>query len=336
MNFVLLIITDAAYSDSFDAISILVEAGADVNSKAHSGATPLCFAAQEDSPNATRLLLESGADPTIRCENVPSQTDEESNNNNESHHLLLHQTRFSGYTPLHYCAHYNSYKAAVVLLEHGIIFQGKCLYDIKDLNGKFPIHIVAERGSCDVMRELLHNGVQVDCARSQASKNLNERMDTTTLLSQSNQGLQSNNMEVDQVQGIASHDDDDGTHANVNYMIDEVPPSPIRAQNATMNTISSPILRSLIPSEPRNSPKPWNCLTQNSIDECKLLLQEAECCWAPSRHYIFTPNDRVSIFEVMKIAVRLNHIPHEIWLYVVKFCGRGWFDPPDYLVNEES
>ncbi len=288
----------------------------------------MCFAAQEDSPNATRLLLEAGADPTLRCcENgLLNQID----SNNDSQHFLLQQTRFSGYTPLHYCAHYNSCKAAIVLLEHNKKLKSQNLFDIQDLNKKCPIHIVAERGSCDVMRELLHNGVRVDCTRMKSSGSNETNYSISTSLESENQNARNQDNVAENAEEMDDDEvEDEQMEEDVNSF--EAPSTPNASQNA--DPISSPILRSLIPSQPRNSPKPWNCLTQNSIDECKLLLQEAECCWAPKRHYIFTPNDRAAIVEVMKVAVRLNHIPHEIWLHIVKFCGRGWFDPDQLTIK---
>lgn len=291
---------DAAYSDSADSISILVEAQANVNSKAHSGATPLCFAAQEDSPNAARLLLEAGADATIRCcESGASDTDI-----NHPQFLLQH-SRFSGYTPLHYCAHYNSHRAAVVLLEYNakMTNQSKSLFDIMDLNNKLPIHIVAERGSSDVMKELLHNGVKVNCTRNE----------TSIATSQ-----------TDNLNNAYSSSDEEGEEMEQENII--VPSSPNATQTAVVTPISSPILRSLIPTEPVSSSKPWNCLSQHAIDGCKMLLQEAELHWEPKRHYIFTPNDRLAVVELLKVGVRFNHIPCEIWLFIVNFCGRGWFN----------
>lgn len=293
---------DAAYSDSADSISILVEAHANVNSKALSGATPLCFAAQEDSPNAARLLLEAGADATIRCcESGASDAD-----TTHPQQFLLQHSRFSGYTPLHYCAHYNSHRAAVVLLEHNAkkMNKSKSLFDIMDLNNKLPIHIVAERGSSDVLKELLHNGVKVKCARNEASVATRQTENQNDAYSSS---------------------DEDGEEMEQENTI--IPSSPNVMQTAVVTPISSPILRSLIPTEPVSSSKPWNCLSQTAIDDCKMLLQEAELNWEPKRHYIFTPNDRLAVVELLKVGVRFNHIPCEIWLLILNFCGREWFNP---------
>jgi ankyrin repeat protein len=154
---------DAAYSDSIETLSLLISYGADVNAKANSGATPLCFAAQEDAPNATRILLEAGADPSVRCCDDASANDGDSDRDRGFVHQ--HLNRFSGYTPLHYCTHYNAHRAGRVLLQYHnrvLVPANKSLLEIPDLNDKLPIHVAVARGSSDVLRELLHYGARVD------------------------------------------------------------------------------------------------------------------------------------------------------------------------------
>jgi len=306
---------DAAYSDSADSISILVQSGANVNARAHSGATPLCFAAQEDSPNAARLLIDNGADPSLRC--CENNTSSDNDETNLAQQFILQQSRFSGYTPLHYCAHYNSHRAALVLLEYNsrktMNGSGRSLLEIPDLNDKLAIHIVAERGSSEVLRELLHSGARIDTSKSSIERNSNSvQLHQSTTLSPA--------------ASMERMDQQD---------IEAASPSSPRANQASVVTpISSPILRSLIPSEPVRSSKPWNCLSQSSIDECRKLLQEAESFWEPQRHYIFPTCDRLSIYEVLRVGVRLNFLPQEIWQMILGFCGRGWFDPYEQISSE--
>lgn len=80
-------------------MSLLISSGASIDARASSGATPLCFSAQEDSPRTCEILINAGADPGVRCEGG--------------------EGRFSGYTPLHYCAHYNAYGSCQVLIDNG-------------------------------------------------------------------------------------------------------------------------------------------------------------------------------------------------------------------------
>jgi hypothetical protein len=90
------------------------------------------------------------------------------------------------------------------------------------------------------------------------------------------------------------------------------------------------MLRSMIPSQPVMSAKPWNCLTQRSIDECRHLVAEAEKQWAPDRHLLFTPNDRRAVMQLLRVGKRLEldgtGIFIDLWPQVLSFCGRGWFE----------
>jgi hypothetical protein len=95
--------------------------------------------------------------------------------------------------------------------------------------------------------------------------------------------------------------------------------------------VSSPVLKAMIPSRPVHSSKPWNCLTQQAIDECKYLLSAAEGHWSPLTHKVFSPNDRRAIFELLKVGKRMEQRNRgyflELWPEVLSYCGRGWFDP---------
>ena len=86
----------------------------------------------------------------------------------------------------------------------------------------------------------------------------------------------------------------------------------------------------MIPTAPITSAKPWNCLTQVAIDECKTLISQAEQCWAPNRHTLFTPADRRAVLELLRVGKRLEQIGSgifiDLWPLVLSFCGRGWFE----------
>jgi len=299
---------DAAYSDSADSVKLLISAGADVNAKANSGATPLCFAAQEDAPNAIRLLLHAGADAAARCC--------EQNDNYNDHH----SSRFSGYTPLHYCAHYNAHQAAHVLLEmENQKEKSTKLQEIPDLNEKLSIHIAVCRGSSAVLKELLHSGA---------------RLDTTNDL----------NMTLSPVQSSAHHQEADDLEEMEDYYLTEHENSDAQIVSISAPTIvtpiSSPVLQSMIPPEPIASSKPWNCLSQRSIDECNILLRDAELNWTPERHAIFHPRDRFAVLELLRVGKRLEQMNTgiflELWPLVLSFCGRGWFQPESTHATLES
>jgi ankyrin repeat protein len=156
---------DAAYSNGHEAIRLLLDNGAHVDSRANSGATPLCFAAQEDAAEAAALLLERGADLTIRCAAAYNNS-----TGGDNQPPVGSMSRFSGYTPLHYCAHYNAKNAARILLQHP---NAKEAMEVADFNERLPIHVAVARGSSDVLRELLRAGARVE-TRTLLSQNSSE------------------------------------------------------------------------------------------------------------------------------------------------------------------
>eukprot|EP00934_Nitzschia_sp_Nitz4_P005629 Nitzschia sp. Nitz4//scaffold88_size82704//37327//39689//NITZ4_005292-RA/size82704-augustus-gene-0.80-mRNA-1//1//CDS//3329559494//5619//frame0 len=292
---------DAAYSNSKESIELLVDQGAHVDARANSGATPLCFAAQEDSSQAALLLLQKGADLTARCAGAPQ----------EDGHAIPSQpanphSRFSGYTPLHYCAHYNAHKASKILLANPA---AKAAMETPDLSGRLPIHVAVARGSSDVLRELLHAGARVDIRPNAASVGSNR---PTT-------GGPNTFFALPETAAAAVR----------RPPTPEAPLSPRQRASASSSPVTSPILRSMIPQEPINSTKPWNCLTQQAIDECKDLISKAEQSWSPERHLLFTPQDRKAVMELLRVGKRLEQqgvVFLDLWPLVLSFCGRGWFD----------
>lgn len=296
---------DAAYSDASNAVARLIEAGASVDARSHSGATPLCFAAQEDAPNATQILLKAGADPSMRClGNSPGIYIRANNADNNQFH-----SRFSGYTPLHYCAHYNAAKAARVLLYESNVC-GVNLLEIADLNDKLPIHVAVARGSSQVLRELLHGGARVETPSYQpavSTRPTGHQLSTFTTQSTPLAIPRNNGANVETAHSTSS---------------------------IVVTPVSSPILRAMIPSQPVTSAKPWNCLSQNSIEECKHLMTEVELNWTPERHPLFCPSDRQAILEVLRVGKRMEqaHIFLDLWPHVLSFCGRAWFEP---VVNKQ-
>jgi len=153
---------DASYSNASASLFLLLEAGAYVDARASSGATPLCFAAQEDAPDSALLLLNAGASTTIRCCGSAAIL-------NVVHGALQppppHQpsSRFSGYTPLHYCAHYNASGAAKLILQHN----ADNIMHIPDLSNKLPVHVAVIRGSDAVLKQLFSFGAVLPPSLSQ-------------------------------------------------------------------------------------------------------------------------------------------------------------------------
>jgi hypothetical protein len=85
----------------------------------------------------------------------------------------------------------------------------------------------------------------------------------------------------------------------------------------------------MIPSQPVVSTKPWNCLSQRSIDECRRLINEVEQNWTPDRHSIFTPTDRKAVAALLLVGKRFEterNMFVDVWPEILSFCGRGWFE----------
>ncbi|KAL9191101.1 hypothetical protein ACHAXT_000807 [Thalassiosira profunda] len=315
---------DAAYSNAGDTVARLIMAGATVDARSHSGATPLCFAAQEDAPNATRMLLQAGADPSMRClGNSPGIHVRANNADNNQFH-----SRFSGYTPLHYCAHYNAAKAARVLLYENYPqnrLSATELLEIPDLNEKLPLHVAVARGSSLVLREFLHAGARVHTSSYHPPPSPRLRALSADLAVPSPSVTapvavpQQNNAEPNEDANAASS---------------------LSTSPGVITPVSSPVLKAMIPSQPIASAKPWNCLSQKSIDACKHLIQEVEMNWTPQRHTIFSPADRVAVVEVLRVGKRLEQVGRgiflDLWPHVLSYCGRGWFEPEEEEEEEEE
>ena len=222
-------------------------------------------------------------------------------------------SRFSGYTPLHYCAHYNASKAARVLLTESSLVKAADLLRIPDVNGKIPIHVAVARGSCLVLKELLHGG-----ARIKTSSRHSPPSSPLAKVLAAQLSLPSTSPSV----AIPTATDEDGT---ANEDANALSTSPI-----ITTPVSSPVLRAMIPSKPVTSSKKWNCLTQRAIDDCKNLINQADMNWTPERHSLFSPTDRTAIVEVLRVGKRLESAGRgmfiDLWPHVLAFCGRGWFE----------
>ena len=291
---------DAAYSNSSACIELLSKNGAQIDAKANSGATPLCFAAQEDASEAAQLLLDRGADLASRCAGPPAEDDGAQYNFQLTNHP---HSRFSGYTPLHYCAHYNAQRASHVLLNHP---SANIAMEVPDLNGRLPIHVAVARGSSDVLRALLHSGARVDTPPTRSpTKMVTNTTSTLSIFSAA---------------------------TTRRPPVPEEPRSPNRLISSSTSTspVTSPVLRSMIPSQPISSSKPWNCLSQKAIDECKELILKSEQSWSPDHHLLFTPQDRKAVMELLRVGKRLEQngtgIFIDLWPTILGFCGRGWFE----------
>jgi ankyrin repeat protein len=315
---------DAAYSNSSACIELLCKKGAQIDAKANSGATPLCFAAQEDASEAAQLLLELGADLSARCAGPPQDDIAQ-----QQYHFQLPNhphSRFSGYTPLHYCAHYNAQRVSHVLLGHS---KAKVAMEVPDLSGRLPIHVAVARGSSDVLRALLHAGARVDIRPNNGSPTVRSRTPPSA-------GAPIHFGFLPAAATTAAR------QLVVVPPLPEEPGTPNRSRSSSSaststSPVTSPVLRSMIPSQPISSSKPWNCLSQQAIDKCKDLILKSEQSWSPDHHLLFTPHDRKAIMELLRVGKRLEQngtgIFLDLWPNILSFCGRGWFETEEMKLS---
>ncbi len=127
----------AAYSGDLDAVTWLVERGADVNARSEAGCTALNGAAISGNAAIVKLLLDRGADPNIRYQEPDSIGDFQ--------------------TPLMNAAWHGHGECVALLIEHGA--------DVNIQGGPFgrsPVLCAATTGSEDTVRLLLARGANVD------------------------------------------------------------------------------------------------------------------------------------------------------------------------------
>lgn len=240
-----------------------------------------------------------------------------------SHFLFFLLFPFNSYTPLHYCSHYNAHRAARVLLEHehrASNGRPSILLRMPDFNEKLPIHVAVQRSSSDVLRELLHAGAVVDTRG------------------------ESDNVVVAPPQRIlaAGPPSSPSSPPRLHGAFSGSPSTPATAPSpsevAVVTPVSSPVLRSMLPARPVQSSKPWNCVTQESINQCRSLIREAEGNWCPERHALFHPNDRKAIVEVLRVGRRLEQMGEGIYVYdifrsILDYVGRGWFEQANRVLE---
>ena len=121
---------NAAWKDSLDVATLLIDRGADIEAKDNNGWTPLHGAAVDNSLAVARLLIDHGADIDAKDDN--------------------------GWTPLHGAAQENSLDVASLLIKLGADI------DAKDNNGRTPLQWAAFDNSLDVARLLIDHGANTD------------------------------------------------------------------------------------------------------------------------------------------------------------------------------
>ena len=121
---------DAASKNAYEATTVLLKQGADINAKDKYGWTPLHHAAWNNAAATAEVLLKQGAD--------------------------IHATNKNGWTPLHWGALNNATNTAEVLLKNG------ANVNAKDHNDCTPLHHAARNNNYNTVEVLLKNGANVN------------------------------------------------------------------------------------------------------------------------------------------------------------------------------
>jgi len=150
--------------DTFEAIRILVDNGADINSKDHSGETPLHIMAKKLDPNMIELLLEKGASINAKTKDkeTPLLIAAQKNTNPAVIQLLIDRGAYiyakdsSGANLLHYAALNENPEIFTMVLNMG--------FDINstDYDGQTMLHHAVMNQNPAVLVMLLDMGMNIE------------------------------------------------------------------------------------------------------------------------------------------------------------------------------
>ena len=125
----------AAKDGDAHTVTVLLEQGADVNTKTDKNATPMHWAVEGGSAETAELLLDRGADPNARTVDADGRDDK---------------------TPLHLAAEAGMDELVKLLLTHGAALNAP------DASGYTPLYLAVGAGHHNTVRLLLDQGADVD------------------------------------------------------------------------------------------------------------------------------------------------------------------------------
>ncbi|KAN0142065.1 Ankyrin repeat-containing domain protein [Lactarius tabidus] len=120
---------------------LLIEHGADVNSRDKSHETPLFLAMRHKSSDLVRFLLEHGADPNSEIKD----------GKNPLHRLIGPQKIYSLLNPDYHCSDY-------VLVVSQLLLERGADVNSRDMGHETPLHLAMRHKSSDLVRYLLERG----------------------------------------------------------------------------------------------------------------------------------------------------------------------------------
>jgi ankyrin repeat protein len=157
---------NAARSGYASVVKLLLEHGANIESRDSGGDTPLVVATRSISPQIVRILLDAGADVNAAgnfgSTAIHSAASNGSGDNTEILALLLRQGAktdkqgLDGYTPLHWAARCGLMKKTQMLLNAGAPMEAL------DKQGDTPLHLAIMEQHFDVAKLLVARGAKLD------------------------------------------------------------------------------------------------------------------------------------------------------------------------------
>lgn len=155
----------AAEKGRREMVELLIDAGADVNSRGPLGLTALHRAAQQDHVEVVKLLLERGAEVDTRHDMgaTPLLVASIASCPEVAKALLakgadVNAANQDGFTPLHAVAYNGDPDLARLLLEHG----AREKINTKRQGGYTPLHLAAKGGHSITTSLLIENGATID------------------------------------------------------------------------------------------------------------------------------------------------------------------------------
>jgi ankyrin repeat protein len=152
----------ASREGRFEAARVLLEYGADTNSRDKDDWSPLDRASAEGHVEVARVLLEHGADVNAQEKSGDTALHQAAGFGAPAvaqvlleHHADVNAQNMYERTPLHAASVHGYVEVVKVLLEHGADV------DAKNISYRTPLSLASERGHLDVVHTLLEHGADV-------------------------------------------------------------------------------------------------------------------------------------------------------------------------------
>jgi len=154
----------AVKEGNLETLELLLQHGANINTRDQDGRTPLALATMEGKTEVVRLLIRNGAD--VNTVNVRGNTPLIHSRSTEISQLLLEagatatiehlSNHASVGNALHYAVRKKIFEVVELLLQHGANINAR------DQDGRTPLALAAILGKTEVVRLLIRNGADVN------------------------------------------------------------------------------------------------------------------------------------------------------------------------------